>query len=71
MPKPRYDEEEDKSRHGAASRKNCEEMEKKYGWQLLDVELISGNLLKVDCVFKGKTEFPKSFYDTQQEDEDA
>jgi hypothetical protein len=71
MLNPRYDEEEDKSRHAAATRKDCEAMEKKYGWQLLDVELIGGAILKVDCVFKGKAEFPKSFYETEQEDNDA
>ncbi|HBL13841.1 MAG TPA: hypothetical protein DD379_21080 [Cyanobacteria bacterium UBA11162] len=67
MPKPSDEDEEDKSRHGAVSRKHCEDMEKKYGWKLIDVEPTGNSILKVNCVFKGKTEFPKSFYDTEEE----
>jgi hypothetical protein len=63
MVKPRYDAEEDVSRHGAASKKDCEKMEKKYGWRLKDVEKIKGDTLKVDCVFDGETEFPRRDYE--------
>ncbi|KYC41690.1 hypothetical protein WA1_16760 [Scytonema hofmannii PCC 7110] len=69
MPKPRYDEEEDKSRHAAASPKHCKEMERKYGWKLVDIEKTGDSILKVDCVFKGKTEFPKSFQENETEEE--
>ena len=34
-------------------------------WRLKDVEIIGSDpaILKVDCVFEGKTEFPENFYD--------
>jgi hypothetical protein len=67
MPKPRYDEDENKSRHAAADEDCCEEMAEKYSWQLVDVEKTGDPILEVDCVFEGKTEFPKSYYDTKQE----
>jgi hypothetical protein len=38
-------------------------MEKKYGWRLKDVEKIKGDILKVDCVFDGETEFPRRDYE--------
>ncbi len=38
MPKSRYDEDENKSRHAAADEDCCDEMADKYGWQLVDVE---------------------------------
>ena len=67
MTKPRYDEEENVSRHGATSEGKCDEMRKKYGWNLIRVELTPQHpILKVDCVFEGKTEFPKSFYDKEE-----
>jgi hypothetical protein len=69
MPKPRYEEDKDKSRHGAVSRKHCEDMEKKHGWKLIDVEPTGDKILKVDCVFKGKTEFPKSFHSNEKEED--
>lgn len=31
-PKPRYDEDEDVSRHAAIDEGCCEEMERQYGW---------------------------------------
>ncbi|NEP33883.1 hypothetical protein [Moorena sp. SIO3B2] len=34
----------------------------KYGWQLVDIEETGNPVLEVDCVFEGKTEFPKSYY---------
>lgn len=66
MTKPRYDEQEDKSRHAAADKDCCEEMESKYGWRLVDVEETANPVLPVDCVFDGKTEFPPSYYDTDK-----
>jgi hypothetical protein len=70
MPRPRY--EEDVSRHAAVDEGCCEEMERKYGWQLLRVESTSDPVLEVDCVFRGKTEFPKSYHDAEKEsDNDA
>lgn len=67
MAKPRYDEDEDVSRHAAAEASNCLEMESKYGWELKRIEELPetpNQVFEVDCVFEGKTEFPKSYYDT-------
>lgn len=58
MPKPRYDEEENVSRHAAADADCFQEMEDKYGWELKRVEPIKYDIFKVDCVFEGNTEFP-------------
>jgi hypothetical protein len=71
MPKPRYDEEENISRHMAADEACCEEMEQKYGWDFVRTEESGNSVLEVDCVFAGKTEFPKSFQDKDDEDDDA
>jgi hypothetical protein len=49
-------------------------MVKKYGWQLLDIEDSGNPILEVDCVFKGKTEFPRPFNETNADweyDEDG
>ncbi|MBD2326066.1 hypothetical protein [Alkalinema sp. FACHB-956] len=70
MPKPRYDEDENVSRHAAAEKADCEEMAERYGWELVGVEETSDSVLEADCVFAGKTEFPKSYYDTDNEDGD-
>jgi hypothetical protein len=40
MPKPRYDEEENVSRHAATDADCCQEMADKYGWFLKRIELI-------------------------------
>ncbi|MBD2150414.1 hypothetical protein H6F44_09825 [Pseudanabaena sp. FACHB-1277] len=65
MAKPRYDKDKDESRHAAADRKDCEKMANRQKWRLKDVEIIGSDpaILKVDCVFEGKTEFPENFYD--------
>lgn len=68
MPKPRYDEDENVSRHAATSPKKCQDMEKKYGWKLKRVELTSDPTLEVDCVFEGKTAFPISYQNTDKEE---
>ncbi|WP_017655149.1 hypothetical protein [Fortiea contorta] len=68
MPKPRYDEEENKSRHAATDEGKCEEMSRKYGWELIEVEKTPDEpIFKADCVFAGKTEFPKSYNENEQE----
>ena len=68
----RYDPDEDKSRHGAGDPDCCEEMQEKYGWKLIEIEKIDGPILKVDCVFQGKTEFPDWYKELEsKEDEDA
>lgn len=64
---PRYDPEEDVSRHAATSPEKCKEMKKNHGWDLVDIEEISVDAFKVDCVFKGKTEFPKSYHDKEKD----
>jgi hypothetical protein len=68
MPEPRYDQNENVSRHAAADEGCCEEMERKYGWTLARIEETSSPVLEVDCVFEGKTEFPKSYYETDKEE---
>lgn len=68
----RYEPDEDKSRHAAADPDCCEEMEQKYGWKLIEIEKIDGPIFKVDCVFKGQTEFPDWYKELEsKEDEDA
>jgi hypothetical protein len=69
MIEPRYDQEKNESRHAAVDEGCCEEMERKYGWNLIRVEVTSDSILEVDCVFEGETEFPKSYYDTDQEED--
>jgi|GEM_PF-393389 hypothetical protein len=69
MSKLRYDEDENLSRHAAVNPDDCKEMEKKYGWELIKIEelpLSINQVFEVDCVFLGKTEFPKSFYDKEE-----
>jgi hypothetical protein len=47
-------------------------MEDKYGWNLKRVEDLpetTNQVFEVDCVFKGKTEFPTSYHDTDREDD--
>ena len=61
MPKKRYDEEENISRHATTNEECCEEMEKKYGWKLKRIEESDDSFFDVDCVFDGKTEFPKTY----------
>jgi hypothetical protein len=68
MLKHRYDEDENVSRHAAADEGCCEEMQRKYRWNLVRIEETSDPTLEVDCVFEGKTEFPKSYYDTDREE---
>jgi len=69
MVKPRYDPDEDVSRHGATDDAQCLEMESRQGWKLVRVEPVGKGLLEVDCVFKGKTEFPRPYHETE-DDED-
>lgn len=68
---PRYDKDSDESRHGAVSKEHCTKMGTKYGWRLKRVEEIgsSAAILKVDCVFDGDTEFPKSFNEGDDSDD--
>ncbi|MFM9267401.1 hypothetical protein [Tychonema sp. BBK16] len=43
-------------------------METKYGWKLLRVERNKNNpILKWECVFKGKTEFPNYMEATEDD----
>ena len=65
MLKPRYDDNKNESRHAAVDRKDCENMANRQKWRLKDIEIIGGDqaIFKVDCVFEGETEFPKTFYD--------
>lgn len=67
MTKPRYDPDEDKSRHAAASAGDCEDMAQRNDWELVDVEETDHPILEVDCVFDGETEFPKPFNETKSD----
>jgi len=43
-------------------------MQKKYGWKLIDIEEIDNKyIFEVDCVFKGKTEFPNYLEEKEEE----
>ena len=71
MPKPRYDEEEDETRHAAADEECCEEMADRYNWDLKQVEQSAqstSDVLSVDCVFDGYSDFPPSRMDLTQGD---
>lgn len=70
MPRPRYDEEEDESRHAVANEDCCEEISERYGWNLLAIETTSSYALPVDCVFEGETEFPRSVNESDDDWED-
>jgi hypothetical protein len=60
---------QNKSRHAAADEECCDEMAEKYGWKLVDVEETGNDILPVDCIFEGDTEFPKSYYDIEEKDD--
>jgi hypothetical protein len=67
---PRYDPDENISRHGASDPEQCEKMAKRQGWELIRWETTSDSILKVDCVFEGLTEFPPSPYEPEHEREE-
>ena len=69
--KPRYDEEKNESRHAAVDADRCEQMAYKYSWKLKRVELTGNQILEVDCVFEGETEFPNWQNQQEREDENA
>jgi len=77
MPKPRYDDEQDETRHAAADEECCEDMADEYGWSLKRADPVEADILSVDCVFDGYCEFPPSRMDltqgdySQEEKEDA
>jgi len=54
---------EEISRHAAAERRQCYEMEAKYGWKLLRIEPTGDKILKYNCVFEGETDFPNYMED--------
>jgi hypothetical protein len=57
--------------HWAASEENCDKMEQKYGWKLLDKRRNDEqSILPVECIFEGNAEFPKSSMDYSAGDED-
>ncbi|MEG4305891.1 hypothetical protein [Microcoleus sp. D3_18a_C4] len=56
------------SNHSVTDRWRCTAMEKKYGWKLLRIERNQNNpVLKWDCVFNGKTEFPDYLEETEED----
>jgi hypothetical protein len=68
MTEPRYDPEQDLSRHSVASDSECKAIEDKYGWELVKIEDTGDPILPKDCVFRGKTEFPKPFNELAEEE---
>jgi hypothetical protein len=68
MPKPRYDEEKDETRHAVSQEERCETMQKKYGWTLKMIEPTGDTVLPVDCVFDGYCPFPPGSMDLAQGD---
>ncbi len=60
---------EKRTRHAATDPRKCEEMARRYGWELIDIEPRDTGVMKVDCVFKGDAQFPKSNMDLTQGDE--
>lgn len=66
--KPRYDPDRNETRHAAASKNDCEQMEKKYSWSLKRVDDRQGSTLDKDCVFDDYCEFPPSQIDLTQGD---
>jgi len=64
-------EEIKETRHSATDPSKCEEMRRKYGWELIGYEENESSIFAVDCIFAGKAEFPKSRIDfTGDDDED-
>ena len=57
-----------RTRHSATDPKKCEEMAKKYGWELVAIEPHDTGIMKVDCVFAGDAQFPPSSMDLTQGD---
>lgn len=57
MPKPRDDDEENKSRHAAADEDCCDEMAEKYGWQLVDVEKTATPFLRSIACLRANLSF--------------
>ncbi|NEQ32478.1 MAG: hypothetical protein F6K04_15990 [Leptolyngbya sp. SIO4C5] len=51
------------TRHAATDPQKCRDMEKRYGWKLTAIEATGNPILKVNCVFSGKAEFPKARID--------
>ena len=68
--KPRYDPDENISRHSATDPEQCQKMAKHQGWELIRWEKTKDPILKVDCVFDGYTEFPPSPYEPEHEREE-
>lgn len=50
--------------HSATDPDKCEQMAKRYNWQLREVRSTKDPVLKVDCVFEGEQ---TSFEDTRYE----
>jgi hypothetical protein len=48
------DKERKENVHAAASDKDCEDMGKKYGWELIEVRDNGDKILPKDCVFEGE-----------------
>lgn len=49
--------------HAATDPQKCRDMEARYGWKLKKIESTGNPILKVNCIFDGDAEFPKSRLD--------
>jgi hypothetical protein len=63
----RYDPEEDVSRHAVTEKERCQQIEKRYSWKLKRIESLNDIFFNFDCVYEGTTEFPKSYYEMEEE----
>jgi hypothetical protein len=61
--------EDKKTKHSATDRNKCYEMERRYGWDLIEiVEHPEQPIMKVDCIFLGDAEFPKHWMEDDEND---
>ena len=72
MSKPSQDPNSKRTRHLAADAECCQKMAKKYGWiqDTPPTEQSGDRILPLFCVFLGDCQFPPSFYDPTESEED-
>lgn len=68
--RPRYDPDENISRHSATDPEKRAQMAKRQEWELIGWEKTNDSILKIDCVFEGLTEFSPSPYEPEHEREE-
>lgn len=59
-----------RTKHSATDRDKCHEMERRYGWDLLDIDKHpEQDIFKVDCIFAGDAQFPKHWLEETDEND--